>query len=532
MKRIQFIILAASLVTSVASCKKWLDINTDPANPQIGTAEVLLPPIQYQMANGPANDYRFLFKTIQNWGSQSADNNWEAHGYEPGNDNGGTIWRMTYVNLGPNLELMISDGKQKGKWTYAGIGYAIKAWAYQLTTDLHGPIILDQALDTTRLFFNYQDQPEVYARVREWCDSAIACLGRPDAIDYSGILAGVTGDQIYKGDRSKWKKFTYAVLAQQYSHLTLKSKFKTEYADSVIKYVDLSFANASEDATVFFNGSTSSDANIFSPANSGLITVASTAPQQFTGRITQPIVNMLTGGVRGTPTTNPTTSTDPRLTRMIPANPDGVYRGVIPTFGDPASTKRIPYVLGSVSAPYSGKYLYYDKARWPIMSYSQLQFAKAEALYIKEDKPNAYTAYINGIKGHMDFINQYGINNQASAKITDPEINTYIASSEVAQMPDDLSIADIMTQKYIAQWGWAGMETFNDLRKYNYNINVFKQLYQYLPEDLYSTNQGNLCFRYRPRWNSEYVWNRTELAKWKALDPQYNTYRTWAFIPD
>ena len=532
MKRIQFIIMAVALVISAASCKKWLDINTDPANPQIGTAEVLLAPIQFQMANGTGNDYRFLFKTIQNWGSQNADNNWEAHGYEPGNDNGGTIWRMTYVNLGPNLELMINDGKQKGKWSYAGIGYAIKAWAYQLTTDLHGPIILDQALDTTRLFFNYQDQPEVYARVRQWCDSAIACLGRSDAVDYTGILAGVTGDQIYKGDLGKWRKFVYGVLAQQYSHLTQKSKFQSEYADSVIKYADLSFGSAADDASVFFNGSTSSDANIFSPASPGFIVVSSTATQQFTGRITQPIVNMLTGGVRGAPTTSPTSSTDPRLSRMMNPNPDGVYRGVTPTIGDPQTTKRIPLIWGSVAAPYVGKYIYYDKSRWPIMSYSQLQFAKAEALFIQGEAELALGAYENGIRGHMDFVNNLGINNVASAKISQTEIDTYMESSEVAQTSAELTIADIMTQKYIAQWGWAGLETFSDLRKYRYDVNVFKQLYQYLPEDLYATNGGELAYRYRPRWNSEYVWNRTELDKWGALHPAYNTLKPWAFVTE
>lgn len=532
MKRIQIIILAATLAISAVSCKKWLDVNTDPANPQIGTAEVLLAPIQYQMANGTGNDYRFLFKTIQNWGSQNADNNWEAHGYEPGNDNGGTIWRMTYVNLGPNLELMITDGRTRGKWSYAGIGYAIKAWAYQLTTDLHGPIILDQALDTTRLFFNYQDQPEVYARVRQWCDSAIACLDRNDAMDFTGILAGATGDQIYKGDRGKWKKFVYAVLAQQYSHLTQKSKFPGEYADSVIKYVDLSFESAADDASVFFNGSTSSDANIFSPANPGYIIVSASATQQFTGRISQPIVSMLTDGVRGTPTSSPKSSLDPRLTRMINPNPDSVYRGVVPTFGDPQSTKRIPLIWGSVSSPYVGKYLYYDKSRWPLMSYSQLQFAKAEALFIKGEPGTAHTAYINGIKGHMDFINNLGINNVATAKISEAEITAYLESSEVAQNSGELGIADIMTQKYIAQWGWAGLETYSDLRKYRYDVNVFKQLYQYLPEDLYTTNGGELSYRFRPRWNSEYVWNRTELNKWGALNPSYNTVKPWAFVAE
>src|SRR5262245_46609230 len=105
MKRIYISILAL-LVLITGGCKKWLDINTDPANTQVGSAEVLLSPIEFQMANNLATDYRMLFKYVQYWGSQAADNVYDMHGYEA-NDNGGSIWRMTYVNLGPNLELMI-----------------------------------------------------------------------------------------------------------------------------------------------------------------------------------------------------------------------------------------------------------------------------------------------------------------------------------------------------------------------------------------------------------------------------------------
>lgn len=527
MKRIHLFIIAATVLLTAGSCKKWLDINTDPSNPQIGTAEILLSPIEWQISVGTANDYRFLFKTVQNWSSQNADNNWEAHGYEPTLDNGGTIWRMVYVNHGPNLQRLLDDARANNKWSFAGIGYAIKAWGYQLTTDLHGPIILDQALDTTRLFFNYQDQPDVYARVREWCDSAIACLGRPDALDYTATLS--SADIIYKGDRERWKKFVYAVLAQQYSHLVKKTKFATHYADSVIKYVDLSFANSEDDATILASNTGSGDANVFSPAAAtNLVNITSTAVQTYTGRITQPILSMLTGGVRGTPTPSPSTSIDPRLRRMIPADADGIYKGIIPTAGD--ASKKVPLVWGlPTGTTYPGKFLYYPGSRYPIMSYSQLQFAKAEALFIKHDADGAHQAYLNGIDGHMKFINLYA--SPVDPKISTTEINTYITSSEVAQTGADLRLSDIMTQKYIAQWGWAGMETYNDLRKYDYDTAVFKNLYFYQPEDLYGTNLGQLSYRYRPRYNSEYVWNREELAKWGGLDLNYNTKKTWAMTP-
>ena len=365
---------------TMGSCKKWLDINTDPATPQVAKAEYLLSPIIFQMANNMANDNRVIFKYNQNMFSQNvleSSTNWDKHGYAPANDLGGSLWRMVYVNFGLNLEDLIKDAEANEKWTYAGIGYAIKAWGYQILTDGHGPIILHEAFLTDRISFKYQDQPEVYAQVRIWCQKALECLNKTDKINNSSTLAGASGDTMFKGDKTKWKKFIYGILAQQYSHLINKPDFANAYADSVIKYTDLSFASAADDALVFFNGSTSENANPFGQTY-GLIT-----PLAY-GRPGQPIIDLLTGGVRGTPAENPTTSVDPRLTRMVnPIATSGVYKGILPTQGDQAVVKTIPHVLGSVTgtslAPFPGKYIFADAAKYPIMSYSQLQFAKSEA---------------------------------------------------------------------------------------------------------------------------------------------------------
>lgn len=521
------ILIAVSLLAS--SCKKFLDINTNPVNPQEPKAEFLMAPIIFQMANGTSQDYRVLFKITQNWGNQEASDVWERHTFAASSDVGGVIWRMTYVNLGLNLEEMIKDGLAKQKYEFVGIGYAIKAWAYQITTDYHGPIILDEAFKPNTLFYKYQDQPEVYAKVREWSNLAIKYLNMESPTNQSTFLRGVTGDGIYGGDMSKWKKFVYANLALQYSHLVNKSKFVTHYADSVIKYTDLSFASTAEDPTIFFTASNSSDGNPFG-AQYSIIT--STAY----GRIGQPIVDLLTGGVRGTATPDATSSIDPRLTRMIVpiAGTSGIYRGKVA--GKANSTYNAPHALGTLpsgaGATYPGWYIFADKARYPLMSYAQLQFAKAEAYFLKGDKTSAYTAYINAIRAHMDFTNTYGRSSQSPAPvISATEISAYLASSEVAQNANDLTIADIMQQKYIAQWGWAGVEQWCDLRKYHYSPSIFRTYYQMSSTELASANNGNYAYRIRPRYNSEYIWNEAELNRWGALAADYMTKETWFSKP-
>lgn len=534
------IICLFSLLLINSGCKKWLDVNSDPATPQKTQPEFLLAPIIARMAIDYATDYRdATSKLTQQLGSQAARSTFETQGFTS-SDAGGMMWRFVYIDAGLNLEEMIKNSEAKGGNSLAGIGYAIKAWGYQILTEMHGPIVLDEAFKD-QLTFRYQDQPEVYPKVREWCYQALAALNKPDVGDYTTILRNT--DFMYAGDRNKWKKFVYALLAQQYSHFTNKPEFASSYADSVVKYVDLSFASSAEDATIGFSGASAADANPLSVTGAFLGSTAN-------GIIGQPIVSYLTGGVRGTPATNPTSSIDPRLTRMInpmvtPTVPatNGVYRGVVATKGDLPTTKTIPFAYGTAvptaTAPFPGKYIFgqglatVDKSRMPMITYSQLQFAKAEALLLKGDRNGAYAAYRNGITGHMDFVNLYGRNGVVVAPaITTAEITAYMTSSEVAQSAADLTIADIMGQKYIAQWGWAAQEQWTDLRKWHFDPTIFRQFRQLEQSEFFNPSVQRYAYRLRPRFNSEYMWNKVELDRWGANLPTYTNEEMWFSLPN
>jgi hypothetical protein len=547
MKKIYKISLVITALLFSTSCKKYLDINSNPAIPQVVKAEILLPPIEYQMCNGTDQDFtRTISKITQNLAGVSTDNSsliWEQHGYPSASDAGGVAWRMVYFDLGINLENMIKDAIANQKYEYAGIGYAIKAWAYQIATDEYGPLNITDAFTPGKLTYSYSDQPDVYNKVRDWGNLAIQYLNMTSPVDYSATLKGVSGDGIYGGDKAKWKKFVYGLFALQYGHLVNKAAFATSYADSVSKYVGLSFVDDTEDATIYFNAATNLDSNPNGPLNAGSSTSGLLGVTTYYGRQTTTILGLLTGGVKGAPVVGATTSLDPRLSRFLisgttAAPTNGIYSGVQPTHGSLLTT--VPTVLGYLptgATYYNGKYIFTDKARYPIMTYSQLQFALAEALFIKNGNVGntaAVTAYRNGIAATFNFYNLYGRTAATpDAAISATEISTYMASSEVVQLatPAALTIADIMQQKYIAQWGWGGIETWCDLRKYHYSPTVFRTYYQLSGSEIASTNGGKLAYRNRPRYNSEYVWNSAELAKWGGLAANYNTVEMWFSQP-
>lgn len=526
----------AAVLLLMGSCKKYLDINSNPAVPQEAKAEFLLAPLVYQMANGTSQDNRVIFKVTQDMigsSTETASTIWERHGFPSASDVGGVIWRMTYVDMGLNLENMINDGIANKKYEYAAIGYAMKAWAYQQTTDLHGPIILDEAFTQGMLSFPYHDQPEVYAKVREWGALSLKYMNMKSPIDQSAKLNSVTGDNLYRGDMLKWKKFVYGIFALQYSHLINKPEFNAQYADSVIKYTDLSFSNSGDDATVFFSATGDTDINPFGPY--GTLNVSSSG--FYYGVPTTNIVSYLTGRTRGdTLITDTSKYIDPRLKRMlVPPAVTGMYAGATPTKSAlPAGVS--PVFAGILTAGVTempGYYIFTENARYPIMSFAQLQFAKAEALFKKSNFAAAYDSYKSGIRGHMNFINLYGrtTTGPQPPAISELEISRYLASSEVAQSAADLKIADIMGQKYIAQWGWAGIEQWCDLRKYRYDANVYRNYYQLSATELVADNAGKYANRFRPRYNSEYVWNEKELIKWGGLDKNYMTKELWFSQP-
>jgi hypothetical protein len=386
---------------------------------------------------------------------------------------------------------------------------------------------------------------------------AIAYLEQPVRTDL-GFQPLSRGDYSYNGDAVKWKKFVYGIRAMAWNHLTNKATYS---ADSVLSFCDksLSDINGGDDLVVPFSASKNDDANFYGPYRDNLVASG------VSWKASNFIVRLLDGTTLAG--NNNWAARDPRMRHMVSMSADSVgttnggYRGVDPGVGDPFSAtttganarKRVAGLWGdstyanpsaAVFNTTSGKYLFRDKSVHPVMTYSMIQFIRAEALLKKNDKANALVAYRNGIQGHMNFINRdtWPLNNTPlynnSQKITAAEITAYMnTSGAVKTTAATLTMADVMLQKYIALWGWGFVETWCDLRKFHYNVDldpfsgqpVYKSWLN--PPAISSTNGGKLAQRVRPRFNSEYVWNIPELQRIGALSNNYHTKPMWFSEP-
>jgi hypothetical protein len=522
MKRICALLLAG-LLLAPAGCKDFLDVNTNPNAPETVSANLYLPPMLHWVATAPQYDGRYIGPYTQQWMVPSSSPNtyvWQRMGYRAANDAAAQQWRDVYWSLGQNLVDMNNIAEKEERWDVLGVGLILKAWGWQVLTDMHGEIIIKEAFDASRTTFDYDTQEYAYFEVDSLLHAAIDNLQRTDGAVDQGYLA--VGDKIYNGDRAKWLKFAYGLLAINRNHFTNRPTYNP---DSVIALVDQSFQSNADDALFPYPAlSGNDDRNFYGTSRDNLTSY----------RQTEFVVGLMDGTEFGG-------TVDPRMSRMLALAPDGQYHGLdVDSLGYGALTEseRPMNFFGYAGLPGAGqpsRYIFSDKSRFPIMTYAQLQFVKAEAQYLKGQKDLALATYKNAISAHLDFVNARNTDDgQSPSQITAAEKDAFLADPNIVPAVGNFTLSHIMSQKYIAQWAWGHNELWMDMRRYHYTdqesgIEVFRGFQ--IPKTLFVNNGGKPVQRARPRYNSEYVWNQAGLSAIGALADDYHTKPLWITQP-
>ncbi|HEV8265559.1 MAG TPA: RagB/SusD family nutrient uptake outer membrane protein [Gemmatimonadales bacterium] len=518
------------LLVLSAGCRDFLDVNTNPNGPQSVSANLYLPPMLHWMVTSPQFDGRFVGHYTQQWISTSTNfspmQSWGKMGYDPGSDNGAQQWRDVYWSLGQNLIDMNAKATAEQRWDLLGVGLILKAWGWQVLTDLHGEIIVRQAIDQTRTKFDYDTQEYAYQEVERLLDSAIVLLKRTDGAVDQGYLA--VGDHIYNGDRTKWLKLASGMLALTLNHHSNKASYDPA---RVIRLVDSSFTSNADDALLAYPCTSTdfADCNFWGRSRNNATLY----------RQTQFVVGLMDGTQFGG-------TVDPRMSRMLAVDSaNTTYRGLDinaltpqQPFGPltvPQQPRNLFGYVGSGGLGLPARYIFADRSRIPVLTYAELQFIKAEAALRMANAGLARTAYVSGVSSHIDFVNTRNLDaGQTPTQITATEKATFLADTNI--VPATITLSHIMSQKFIALWGWGHNEIWMDMRRYHYTYldpasgtQVFRGFTA--PSPLFADNVGKVVERIRPRFNSEYVWNRDALATIGGLDADYHTKELWITQP-
>lgn len=509
-------------MTMGVSCKKYLDnAYKNPNLPTFAPAEQVLQSIISNMHRGVAFDARAIGMITQNFASVVGQNQWERHGYNPGSDFGAEVWRTHYWSFGFNIIDMIDSALVTGKFDYVAAAYSLNAWSWITVADIHGQLPVKQAFEKGRLAFDYDEQNVAYEYAMRYTDSALKYWQL--AADMSKPTLSEGDLYFYNGNQNKWKKFVYGLKARIFHRYYLKSNYS---ADSVIKYADLAMSSTDDDAMIKFNLAFPdvTARNFFGPSRNNVagFRIGAFAANLMNGTVFNGVM-------------------DPRFKYILRPSADGVYRGVpCNQTSNNAGNQAVWGFFGTTSAttntgPSGGvdtgaRTFFKNDSKWPVMTYSEMQFLKAEAAFKKGDKTTALNAYRNGINGHFDMLTTHYT---GYIPISAADRLAYLADTAIVPAsPADLTISKIMCQKYIALWGWGFVENWVDMRRYAYDeVNVYPT-YTRLPiTSLYPDNGGKLCERIRPRYNSEYLWNIDALTAVGGFQPDYHTKKVWFSLP-
>lgn len=534
MKNIKKYIATLGLLTAVVSCDNLQDLNVNPSFPVDVSAQALLPPIEQQMAVGLQFDNRYLGRYVQYFSNATSGNEWDRFGYVANNDQGGDIWKMAYFTLGLNITRLQEKAVAEERHDITGMAKVIRAWSWQVATDYHSELIDFNQAFTQRMSFDYVAQDKVYAEVLRLLNEGVADLARTDG-KVSASYAAV-GDKMYNGDRAKWTKFAWGIVARNLNNQINKTSYDPT---AVIAACDKSLASNADNALINYNGSLSADSNFNGPVRNNISNFRQTDfmvrvmdGTVFTGAVDPRMSRILAPSI-GLSETAPASAAVPDPTKYtFIGNPLNV------TASSTNGPSRIPnlwgtFLGGSITTP--GRYIFRDKADFPIMTYAEIQFIKAEAAFKKGDKTLALAAYKKGIEASIDFVNTNTVVSNTypiTSTITAAEKAAFLANTSVVPAEANLTISHIILQKYISLFGFGDLEAWTDMRKYHYdNVNIYKTMAIPTGSGLFADNGGKLPYRVRPRFNSEYVWNFAALKAIGADKVDYHTVEMWFSKP-
>ena len=180
--RLRFILF--SLFTlSVVSCKKRLDINTDPNNPSLEqlTPKLVLPAAVSSAAGRIGSDYAIFGGMWAEYYTQGTTANQfkVIDDYNVtkdfGQTNKGEPWVELFSGALNDFNFVINKAKQQGDWNYFLMATVMKAYTYQVLVDLYDKVPYTEAFQgSANLQPHFDDGYTVYKGLLAELDTALS----------------------------------------------------------------------------------------------------------------------------------------------------------------------------------------------------------------------------------------------------------------------------------------------------------------------------------------------------------------------
>lgn len=213
LKQALFIALVAAV--GFSGCKKYLDTNVNPNNPESVDPTFLLPTTQAAISQVVGNSFQVFGNIWAQYWTQSplASQYKSIDQYSPTNTDFDNPWLNLYRVALINDDMILKSPKSSANLN--GIAYVLKAYTFQLATDAFGDVPLSQALQPT-VYKNpkYDTQQAVYDSIFVYIHKALPLLNA------TGDAALGAQDMIFQGDMTQWVAFANTLELRAYLRLS------------------------------------------------------------------------------------------------------------------------------------------------------------------------------------------------------------------------------------------------------------------------------------------------------------------------
>lgn len=420
------------LLVSIVSCKKYLDVNTNPNSPTAPAINGLLTRITQ---NAALNVYRVSNITsyyTQYLASPNASSATDV--YEP--IDASSAWTSLYDNMTDAYDLEKIAASQ-GATQYQGVAKILLAMDLHLVHNLWGSAPYTEAFSGNTLTPAYDGEESIYQTCVKLLTDGIELLKKTGSTRNIPVASGsaVRVDLIHNGSTDGWIRTGYALRARLLNQLSKTPQYN---AANVLADVDASYQPSSKDAfiTVF---------NVRNPWNQAAV---NNAGLLLDGWLSSYYVDAMDGSTFG--------FADPRLPLTASLTRFNDYRGTRNGAGRVGSGTQKDESYISLTG-------YYSSTSSPlyIISYEEVKFIEAEAAFRANNKTRAYAAYLEGIRANMNKMGVAAVDRDA-----------YVNNPAISVGEANLTLQHIFQEKYKALFLMP--VTWDDARRSNYIYQGFQ----------------------------------------------------------
>lgn len=439
--------VGVGLVMGASSCKKFMDVNTNPNVSQSVTVQTILPAAELYVGSQVGVDLQ-IYGSIwsQYWTQTSAGNQYVAfEQFAPTQDQFSNSWTGLYQGA-ENFYQLYNLADSQHKKQYRAIALLMQAYTFQVITDAWGDAPFKQALQGQYLNGHlvnpkYDSQMTIYKGILTKLDSANKLINVADP-----VMPGAD-DLIYGGNMARWQKFS--------NTLRLKVLLRMAYIDPINAQIKIDslystsplFIASGDDAKISYGFSASNKNPLYAEESS--LKLGS-------------IQNL---GASSTCIDSMKSNSDPRLGVFYEANASGAYSGI------PQGSYSIAKATGSYSIPsfnVAGDVNNTASANAPVYLLTSWEsyFLQAEAAARGWGPAGANdnALFSAGIQASLDnYVNILGTAAYATYVGAGGYWTKYPVGGTVAQ-----KVRYIITQKWFAMCGNQGFEAWTEWRRTGY----------------------------------------------------------------